>query len=192
MKLTKHLIGGAILSLCLALGSCKDTKVSSDTSTKRVTNNDRLPNQYQTQTLSNIAFGWDIRFSANKAAIITKNSNGFSLKYVGPNAKSNTELTDGYFINVTLAKAKSILDYTESINALGTDKQHRVGDYKATVFKTRSALNDELVTHYAYTIQSNSNIIVDISINTYGEDKKDYNMQVQRFVDSITWINSTK
>lgn len=104
----------------------------------------------------------------------------YEIKYIGPNAEPNTEITDGYLATLQLIENGNPQGYAEEQNdgeAVGID---RFLDRPAYQYENESVLSGELIVHQVFRVTERSNTLADLSWQTYGEHSSDYEEELQR------------
>lgn len=113
----------------------------------------------------------------------------YELKYIGPEAEVATEITDGYYMSFRFSTSSSLQAYVATLDTVATPTAATVAGNDALRIQTRSALGNNLVTHFA--VSTGASTTLDVSASTYGDRAPQYDTEVQQILDSITFASAT-
>lgn len=141
--------------------------------------------QWTEENLRNIA-GWDVTFQRPNAVQVEKYEDTFTLKYIGPDAEPNTEITDGFFSSVQVIES-SVEEYLENQTILNGISDVRLSNKEAKHFQSDSEMGDESTNHYVYQLSDDGDFVADIIYSVYGDVDNQYQNELMKIFESMNW-----
>ena len=109
----------------------------------------------------------------------------YELKFIGPDAEPNTEITDGYYISMVFAGNEDLPSYSERSFASGAVTDTTFSGYAGITFTKTSMLSGEEVQHWAIAPQGDTSPVLDVSAQVYGDTDGSYQETVDQILESI-------
>ena len=129
-------------------------------------------------------FSLSLRYP-ERATISKVGTTIYEIKYIGPLSEPNTEITDGYYASLTFHEEPDLEAYIEEQNPTGQIETTTFNDRDARTFETESEIGDQTTKHIAYRLFDESDWIVDITYNVYGEKENEYQGELFTILQSI-------
>ncbi|MEB3212976.1 MAG: hypothetical protein VKL39_16600 [Leptolyngbyaceae bacterium] len=115
-----------------------------------------------------------------------------NVKYIGPDAAPETEITDGFLIGFSLVSGETVDTYIEAED-IPTDQiqQTTIAGFDAQAYEDESLIGDDRLEHYVFQLdEGNANqpsVMVDVVVLVKGEDREEYRRVVQAIIESMEW-----
>lgn len=110
----------------------------------------------------------------------------YEIKFIGPDSEPNTEITDGYYASLQFVTATSAAVYAKQQGATTSAPHMTFLDQTAYQYVRRSALSEQLVPHFVLPLPDQPDTILDISYQTYGEDKSVYEAEILQILETLS------
>jgi hypothetical protein len=113
----------------------------------------------------------------------------YSFKYIGPESKTATEITDGFFFSLSAQASTTVAEYLAVNNASGKAMPVSFNGYDAQSYITKSEVGNQDIPHVVFAL-SDGSTVVDVTQSYYGEQSSAYQTVGQKMLNTLTFMQS--